>query len=84
MPWNPPDPSSSNSVGSDSTGIAVSKVFGPDPEPSSRSKDAKKSSSDAAFNNLSTSGCVVVVTITVVGISAAGCGSAAELSSPAR
>jgi hypothetical protein len=59
-------------------------VFGPDPEPSSRSKDAKKSLSDAAFNKALTSGCVVVVTITVVGISAAGCGSAAELSSLER
>jgi len=56
-------------------------VFGPDPEPSSRSKDAKKSPSDAAFNKLSTSGCVVVVTITVVGTSEADCWSAAELSS---
>ena len=59
-------------------------MFGPDPEPSSRSKDARKSLSDAAFNNLLTSGCVVVVTITVVGISAAGCEAAAELSSLER
>jgi hypothetical protein len=84
LPWKSPDPSSSNIVGCDSTCGALSSIFGPDPEPSSRSKEAKKSPSDAAFSRAFTSGCEVVVTMTVVCTSATSSGSAAESLSELR